>query len=282
VAHSPNGGPGGDGGVDVLADVKLVSFTATPDHIRPFGASQLAWNVEGPVSGFSVMLNDARVARKGGEIVQPLSATSYQLSAVSGGVTKVLRTITVQIDESACVVDSVLNPPSRVMSFLDTNATAKKGIYVRAPTEVFFSPGTIRFKMHLGKSIDFPFPDVTIEMGGAFGLAVEQGHIVSTVQNIDTPDVSVPWYAWAIPGAVPLLAIALSGGSADAYKDTQELITGFGELLDFVEVFENSRLVKHNVRVGVDDDGHGTIDIQACPNDLLVKLAEVSAVSSIG
>jgi hypothetical protein len=34
------------------------------------------------------------------------------------------------------------------------------------------------------------------------------------------------------------------------------------------------------VRIGVDDNRKGTIDVQACPNTLLVKLAEVSSVAN--
>src|SRR5712671_6281730 len=88
MAQSTNGGD--SGGVDVLADVELVSFTATPDHIGPFGASQLAWEVKGPKSGFHVTLSGPTVARVGHEIVQPRSTISYHLNAVAAGATQFL------------------------------------------------------------------------------------------------------------------------------------------------------------------------------------------------
>ncbi|HEX8903527.1 MAG TPA: hypothetical protein VF771_01655 [Longimicrobiaceae bacterium] len=57
-------GTGDDTGAEVLDDVVLESFTASPDHIGPFGASHLAWSVEGP-PGFRVELNGLGVQKIG-------------------------------------------------------------------------------------------------------------------------------------------------------------------------------------------------------------------------
>jgi hypothetical protein len=275
MAQSTNG----DGAVDILSDVELVSFTATPDHIGSFGASQLAWNVEGPKTGFHVTLNGATVARVSGEIVQPQTTTSYRLSAVSAGVTKSLRTLTVQVDNSGCEINSLFNPKVTITGFLNSQIEARKDLYFNADTEVIFSPGTIRFKLHLGKSLSGT-PDPSIEIDASLGLAVVQGHIISIVQNINT-DVSFPWYVSGIFGLIVELELLRSNANADAQNSAQELVTGIGSLIDFLAVFSNPTLIKRNVRIGVDEDGHGTIEIQACPNSLLVKLAEASSVDNI-
>jgi hypothetical protein len=276
VAQGTNGD--GSGGVDVLSDVELVSFNATPDHIGAFGASQLAWKVEGPQTGFHVTLNGATVTRAGGEIVQPQATTSYHLSAVSAGVTKALRTLTVQVSDAGCEINSLFNPQVTIMGFLNAQIEATSSIYFNADTEVMFSPGTIRFKLHLGKRLSHS-PDPSIEIDVSLGLAVANGHISSVVQSIYA-DVSLPWYVMAVYGALAEVQLQLSNANADAQRSAQELAAGIGSLIEFISVPSNQTLVKRSVRIGVDDNGHGTIDIQACPNDLLVKLAEASVVGS--
>jgi hypothetical protein len=242
VGLGANGGA--NGGVDILSDVELVSFTATPDHIGPFGASQLNWKVTGPPSGFHVTLNGSTVPRAGGEIVQPQTSTSYHLNAVAvGGVTKFLRTLTVQVSDSSCETNSLFNPQVTIAGFLNTQVESKPDLYFNGDTEVLFSPGAIRFKLHLGKSVP-RFPDPAVEIDASLGLAVEQGHVVSGTQNINT-EVSVPWYVWLLPGTGARIAKA----NLDASQSAQELITGIGELSDFLAAFP-SPLVKQSVRVG--------------------------------
>jgi hypothetical protein len=276
----------GQGGIDVLSDVELLSFTALPDQIGSFGASQLAWEVQGPQTGFHVTLNGVTVARVGGEIVQPQTTTSYHLNAVSAGVTKGLRTITIRVDDTGCEINSpFVNPQATIRGFLNSQIDARKDLYFKAGTEVIFSPGKIQFKLHLGKSSS-GYPDPSIEIDASLGLVVSQGHIVSTVQNINA-NVGYSAFEWMVFGAVIELQLllsnntnALSNANADAHNSAQELITGIGQLVDGTSVFSNRMLIKRNVLIGVDGDGHGTIDIQACPNNLLVMLAEASSVGN--
>ncbi|MEU6324968.1 hypothetical protein [Streptomyces sp. NPDC047009] len=268
----------GDGGVDVLSEVELVSFTASPDHIGAFGASQLSWTVQGPQGGWHVTLNDSNVTRVGGEIVQPQTTTNYRLSALSGGVTKHLRTITVRVDDAGCEIASILNPQVFITGALNAQIEARNDLYFNAPTEVLFSPGTIRFKLHLGKRIP-RIPDPSVEIDASFGLTISQGHITSAVQEINT-NVGLPWYLTAIFGSIADLEILISNANAEAQNSAQRLITGIGQLIDVSAVFSSPTLVKRNVRVGVDDDGKGTIDVQACPNTLLVNLAKISSAAS--
>src|SRR4051812_44866069 len=103
IAASIGIGSGDDdpGGADTLAEVELVSFTAKPSQIVPFGASRLSWEVKGPV-GFGVRLNNASVPKKGNRIVQPQSTARYHLDAVARGATRSLRTLTINVDVARC------------------------------------------------------------------------------------------------------------------------------------------------------------------------------------
>jgi hypothetical protein len=68
---------------------------------------------------------------------------------------------------------------------------------------------------------------------------------------------------------------AMDQARADVAKAAQDLVMGLGEFIDGVVMFPPG-FVKNSVSIGVDDQGHGTIDVQACPNDLLVTLIELS------
>jgi|tagenome__1003787_1003787.scaffolds.fasta_scaffold20564911_1 hypothetical protein len=278
IAAGIGSGAGDDDprGADILSEVELVSFTAKPNQIVPFGASRLSWEVKGP-AGFGVRLNSVSVPKKGNRIVQPQSTTRYRLDAVALGATRSLRTITVNVDVARCEQESLFRPDVTIKGLLTSQVQNQAGIYFNSDPQVIFTPGTIRFRLNLGQSIN-NFPDPEIKIDASLGLTVQGGHIVAVAREIDV-DVSVPFYAWAIPGAVPGLAIALSMGADRARKNTARLIEGIGQLIDFVSPFANQNLVKHSVRVGVDNDGQGTIDVQACPNDLLVKLTDLSAVA---
>ena len=262
-------------GIEVLSDVELVSFKANPASIGPFGASTLAWEVKGPQAGFHVELGTTNVPRKGHKIVQPQSTTTFRLKAVAAGAVKSLGSLTVAVNTASCETISLFNPHVTIRGFIDSQIEQKKDLYIKDDTEVIFSPGTIRFKLHLGKNVP-NFPDANVEIDASFGLKVEEGHVVSFEKTIKV-DVSVPWYAWLVPGAALGLALAIAMGEDSARSSTKKLIDGVGLLLDFVSPFSNSNLVKHSVRVGVTEDGDPTIDVQACPNDLLVKLSELSA-----
>ncbi len=278
MAQPENGG-GSDPGLGTLDEVELVFFKASPDAIGPFGASTLSWEVKGPQTGFHVELNNATVPRKGQKIVQPQSTTTYRLKAVGGGASVSLGAVTVRVNTSACETNSLFNPHVTIRGFIDTQIQQQKDLYFKDETEVIFSPGTIRFKLHLGKRIN-NFPDATVEIDASLGLRIDQGHVVSFVKTIKI-DISVPWYAWLIPGAAFGLALAIAMGEDSARTSTQKLIDGMGLLLDFVSVFSTPNLVKHSVRVGLTEDEQPLLDVTACPSDLLVKLSELSTSAII-
>jgi hypothetical protein len=271
----PENPDGPDNGLGALDDVELVSFKANPEVIGPFGASTLSWEVKGPPTGFHVELNNANVARKGQKLVQPQSNTTYRLRAVGGGSSVSLGTVTVHVNMAACETNSLFNPHVTIRGMINSQIQQQKDLYFKDETEVIFTPGTIRFKLHLGKRIN-NFPDATVEIDASLGLRIEQGHVVSFAKGIKV-DISVPWYAWLIPGAAFGLALAIAMGEDSARTSTQKLIDGIGQLIDFVAVFPTPNLVKHSVRIGVTEDEQPLLDVTACPNDLLVKLSELSA-----
>lgn len=264
-----------DAGVEILGEVRLVSFTATPDHIGPFGASHLAWSVEGPL-GFHVRLGFVKVQNTGGTVVQPAVTTTYRLSAQAGQASKVLGHVTVTVDGTGCVTyEPILKPTVTLRGALKGGVLNQPGIYFRSEPSVTFSPATISFKLRLAQTIDW-FPDPDIDIDGSFGLTVSDGVLVATGAMVSA-DASVPWYAWATPGAVPGLAIALDGARDKARKAGLGAVEGLTELLNVLAAPPGNRRLR-SVRIDAGNGGFGLIELTACPYDLLVKFAEFSAV----
>ena len=257
-------------GVDILEDVSLASFGASPQGIQPFGASLLRWQVTGPKTKFSVVLNGATVAHNGEQIVQPTQTTPYRLSAVAVGATKFLGVVTVTVDDLACQTNSLFNPSVAIKGFLTGNI-GSPGITLQGDPEVDFSPGMIKF------TAKFSVP----HGGDAFiyaelWLRILDGHITSVAQFV-TSGVSFPNYLELAAVFSSSVSKQIADGRAKVSASAQELVTGLGEYLDFLAVFPHG-FVKHRVSIGVDEQGHGTIDVQACPNDLLIRLSELSAI----
>jgi hypothetical protein len=82
-------------------------------------------------------------------------------------------------------------------------------------------------------------------------------------KNIHT-DVSFPWYAWLVPGAMIGLPIAISGAEADAYHAANSMIDDIvsGVLNGFFETPAN--MYKQHVALFVDSLG-GEFAVRFCP-----------------
>jgi hypothetical protein len=267
VQQGANGAESG-GGADVLENVELVSFTATPTQLGPFGASKLVWEVRGPQLGFFVRLNGATVARNGQEIVQPPQTATFRLSAVAAGATKFLGIVTVEVDTSACQITPLFNPEVAIRGFLSGQLGGRSDVTIQSEPSVIFSPGVIEFILQFGVA----HGDATI--AASLGLDVHGGHVVSETNSIYSDIDFSRWTQLAsiFSGGV---SKAMVDGKAAVAKAGQDLVTGLGEYVDLLAVVPK-RFVKNSVSIGVDDQGHGTIDVQACPDDLLVVLSELS------
>jgi hypothetical protein len=89
-------------------------------------------------------------------------------------------------------------------------------------------------------------------------------------------DVSVPWWAWLIPGAPIGLGIAIDMGRDDAKKQMHEAVAGLAQLLTFFAVFPQGIQLR-TVRIDKDETGNnGIIEFTGCPNKLLVDFSKIS------
>jgi hypothetical protein len=264
-----------DQALEILDQVTLDHFSANPTSIGPFGASNLSWKATGP-AGFHLELNGSLVPKTGQRTVQPINTATFTLTAVAFQAWQVTGSVTVQVVTSGCKSSGIVNPRSTIEAPLRANVNNSSGTSFRGGNDliVTFSPGRIRFQMKLSKSVnDFPDPDVDTDV--SFGLTVQDGLLVPVSEQISV-DISVPWWAWLIPGTLIPVSIALDMGRDDARKKMHEAVLGLVQLLNIFATFPDG-LQLYTVRIDKDETGNnGIIEFTACPNKLLVDFANIS------
>ncbi|MBN1964210.1 MAG: hypothetical protein JW910_06165 [Anaerolineae bacterium] len=265
---------GNDGAIDVLGEVSLTFFKAQPTVIGPFGASVISWEVKGP-PGFHVRLNGQNAGKTGQQVVQPSSAATYRLSAHAGQASRSLGTVQVTVDRATCASYEISNPRSAIEAPVRAGINNSADLYFRDSPglAVTFSPGRIRLQLRLKNRVN-NFPDPSVDIDASFGLAVHDGTLEPVAEQISV-DVSVPWWAWLIPGAPIGLAIAIDMAKDGAKKDVHEMIQSLGQLLNFFATPPLGQRLS-TVRVDNGNNGAGLIELTACTQNLLVKYAELS------
>ena len=213
--------------------------------------------------------------------MQPTMNTTYRLSAHAQQVSRTLGTVQVIVDRASCESFEINNPRSAIQAPVRQGILNSEDLYFRnqpPDPSVSFSPGRIRLQLQLGKRMN-NFPDPSVNIDASFGVVVHDGTLEAAAEQISI-DISVPFWAWAIPGALPGLAIAIDMAKDSATKRMHNVIQGLGQVLNF---YASPPLGKRLSTVRVDDgnNGAGLIELTACSQDLLVKFAEISQVVEI-
>ena len=265
--------------LDILGEVNLEFFTANPTAIAPFGASVLSWLVSGP-KGFQVLLNASPVGTNGQQAVQPTETMTYSLYAAVGQFRRQLGKVTVTVDAAGCQTNSIGNPRSTIQSAIAENISTSGDLYFKdgAVPNVTFAPGMITIQLHLGYRVKH-FPDPTVDITASFGLAVMNGALVETDEQIN-PDVSEVWYAWLIPGAIIGLTIALDLGKDKARERMHNGLLGVVQLLNFYLTPPGGYRMQ-SVSIDAGNNGAGIIETVQCPDGMLLQLAGFSSAGTL-
>ena len=219
---------------EILAKVRLDHFTAEPLTIDPFARSKLSWKVTAPeefATSGDLAINHTYVAPSGELLVAPESTTTYRLDAQIFDQSKVLGSVTVHVGSAACVALSA-EPVDVITSVIKFNInTDDSGTYFR-PTSVpivIIQDDRMVVRLRLAHKVDW-FPDPSIDIDAGFALDVvpvppsgrnrflvgispfqHEFHQLAPARENITVDVSFPWYAWLVPGAMIALPIVISG-----------------------------------------------------------------------
>lgn len=214
--------PEGDNDSDpseVLIGVTLVSLTATPPAIGPFGVSRLDWRVAGVKPRVKVLLDNIEVPAESQRVVQPPSTHAFHLAAVAGVARKALGTVQVQVNLASCSDTELLGAFRLMREILFNTINDGSDTYwsdlVRHPDylSVIDVDGKIRYRMVFRKRIGSKLVDLWVTLGGTFGLAVEDGRFAPVVESTSG---SAKW-----PTAVGFL-LGFLGGLALAFNEANE------------------------------------------------------------
>jgi len=273
--------------LEALDEVTLELFTVEPQALAPFESAALRWRVNVPLkvgADVSIWLNGAEVGESGEQRVAPEQTAVYRLSARAGRAGKQLGQVTLDVNLSACVT----RQDTQVVKWV-AGAIAEKihertdGVYLQAGNgsanpAVTITDGQMNLHLVLGKSIN-NFPDPTITIDASFGLDVVPGPppvvvlptpwtmippVLAPVNKDIHTDVSFPWYAWLVPGAMIGLPIAISGAEADAYHAADSMIDDI--VADLLNGFFAAppHMYKQSVALFVDSFG-GEFGVRFCP-----------------
>jgi hypothetical protein len=289
-----------------LADVRLDFFTAEPLTIKPFATSKISWKVTVPKEcdvSVELDLNGTSVATSGEFLVAPESATSYRLRAQALSHSKILGTVTAQVDLTACIALSA-EPVEVITAAIKYQInTDTSGIYFRPPRPPTWNgnvyvPGDpiipivavqddrMIITLRLAKSVRH-FPDPAINIDASFALDVipisRQGRgqflagitpfqhdfhqLASTAESINV-DVSFPIYVWLIPGAMIGLPIVISGAEDTAHAKAAKMISDIVEKLNdwFHQAYvQPPKMDKHDASFYVNPQGDQRFWINFCP-----------------
>lgn len=185
---------------EALANVSLQSFTATPASIRPFGSStQLKWKIQRPTGSIvRLFLQGATISTTGTRSVSPDQTTVYRIVAKASTLQRILGSVTVNVDTSACLSSSI--PESTIQQTVrDTIATqlpSNDQLSQRSPATVEVATNGITVKLRLQAAINnFADPDINVDF--RFTLGVASGQAIVTIASFNT-DVSWPWWVTVV------------------------------------------------------------------------------------
>ncbi len=273
-----------------LAKVRLDHFTAEPSTIGPFTSSKISWEVTVPEEfDVSVELDIERtpVATSGELLVAPESTTSYRLRARAFSHSKILGTVTVQVDLAACIALSA-EPVDTITGVIKYQINADPDIYFRSTSDpiVAIRDDRMIITLRLGGSVKY-FPDPSIDIDASFALDVvplprsgrgrllegitifqHDFHQLAPANEDINVDVSFPWYAWLVPGAMIGLVIAISGAEDKGHKRATKIISDIVEALNgwFHQSYvQPPKMDKHDASFYVNPQGDQRFWINFCP-----------------
>jgi hypothetical protein len=176
--------------IQLLAEAVLVSFTATPNPLAPFGRATLAWEIAMPttvIPGVHVEVHldgpgDETVAPQGSQVVAPYGEASYGLALRTPLATRALGTVDLAVDFGAC-------------ASLDTAAILFTAAVTSQANDAFPAGGQVTLRGS-GASVDIGYdsfvvdipltasvpnwfdPDVDVSLG--FSVSSQNGQLIVT------------------------------------------------------------------------------------------------------
>jgi hypothetical protein len=182
--------------IQLLAEAGLVSFTATPNPLKPFGHATLAWDVTMPttvIPGVHVEVHlygvgNQLVDRKGRQVVAPYGDTSYTLLLRTPLASRQLGTLDLAVDFGSCRSISTASIIVEAIVKLEAEKPFPAGGQVtlrRNGSSVDIGFNSFVVDIPLTASVPNWFdPDVDVSLG--FNVFAQDGHVRVTYATVKT------------------------------------------------------------------------------------------------
>lgn len=279
---------------DIIDELELVSFTATPQTARPFESASLSWEITGPTNKVklaifgpaiwteSEFLTLNQIEAIGTQTVSPLTTTNYYLKARRGAAVKIIGVVSLEVDLGEL---EILTMPGRlieegVKSYVDWSFTRNTSVTLRGEngsTVMMEDDGlsaSIPLKIHVPNWFN---ADMDIDLD--FSIFTRRSGLYTNrlVTELETVDVDVSWH-WlehllslgstiftqaALDAALKALIMGLMGELlADNLSNSLNSFPFFG-VEDILRSMggQGRPFLLHSINVLI----HG-IDIMGCPD----------------
>lgn len=186
--------------VECIARTRITSFAADPSDLKPFGGgTTLRWSVAVPPNcGVRITLNGQPVAASGTQQAQPAVTTRYTLAARARQATRVLDSVVVHVDTTACVSGAVAESliRSQIRRAVDVLDRADARFSQRSDPRIDVRSNGISVALRFKVAID-DFVDPKVDVDFSMGLRVRNGSAEPFFRSFAV-DVDWPWWVTVI------------------------------------------------------------------------------------
>jgi len=192
--------------IECSSEFKLVSFTASPNNVRPGQPVTLRWNIDrtGQCNA-QFKINGITVPMDGTKVVNPIVDSTFTLSlSTTCNVSRNLGRVLVDVNESSCRTTSI--PESLVRdeiiravdaSIQEFNQSSSNDLSKRTQTQVEIDSTGITVRLRLQAVVNnFPDPNLNVDM--KVGVGVGPGSAVTVFYRSFSVDVDWPWWVTGI------------------------------------------------------------------------------------
>ncbi len=235
-------GTGGGGTLDpdkvrqiqLLAEASLVSFTATPATLTPFGTAKLAWNIAMPNTVLSGITVEVVIEGLGGDlvgngpggtvlpqdsvVVAPFGDTVYGVALRTPLAYRELGTLSLPVDFAAC--NSLDLPIAAFTNPIITTAKAQfqSNSQLKLRQDPTVDVGINSFVLSIALEAEIPdWRNANVDVTMAFSIVSQRNGLISASLNTANATVS--------PG--PLSTILSAGCAAAVAGACESVINGF-------------------------------------------------------
>jgi hypothetical protein len=225
--HLPNGGDGNGGAssteqekqYNLLGNIQILSFTASPPQVTPFEPTTLSWNVKLPTTHVPISIvvaGHTSNATSGSAVVAPVVTAEYGLTAKTEIISRMIGALIIPVDDTVCKSNQIYEGiiTSQIKQAIADQFQGSSSFSLGSgEPEVSLSDATL--SIHIELNLDVPDwfnATMTIAIQIEVGMQGRppQASVLAQVNSTNV-DVSWEWYS-------TLLSLGITSAVADGMQ----------------------------------------------------------------